>query len=147
MTDFNDEFQLIYHNNSGINTEVFNFQLTEGNPDVYDVKNNLNSLLSGHITVIYDKPRNVYVYKRTSVITTNRTKLYLLSDDDDLESLPETTKRNQSKRLSSTSATTRASQAMETFDYDPLPPILAMPPAIMESSSSRPTPSVPFDQF
>jgi hypothetical protein len=77
MTDFNDEFQLIYHNNSGIQTEVFNFQLTEGNPDVYDVKNNLNSLLSGHITVIYDKPRNVYVYKRTSVITTNRTKLYL----------------------------------------------------------------------
>ena len=59
MTDFNDQFQLIYYNNSGIQSAVFNFQLTEGNPDVYDVKNDLNTLLSGHLTVMYDKPRNV----------------------------------------------------------------------------------------
>ena len=79
MTDFNDEFQLIYHNNSGIQTEVLHFKLTEGNPDVYEVKTNLNSLLSGHVTVTYDKPRNVYVFNRSSSnpITTNRTKLYL----------------------------------------------------------------------
>ena len=79
MTDFNDEFQLIYHNNSGIQTEVLNFKLTEGNPDVYEVKTNLNSLLSGHVTVSYDKPRNVYVFNRLSSnpVTTNRTKLYL----------------------------------------------------------------------
>jgi len=79
MKDFNDEFELIYHNSSGIQTSVFNFQLTEGNPDVYDVKTNLNTLLSGHVTVMYDKSRNVYIYKRSSdnPITTNRTKLYL----------------------------------------------------------------------
>ena len=79
MKDFNDEFELIYHNSSGIQTSVFNFQLTEGNPDVYDVKNDLNTLLSGHLTVMYDKSRNVYIYKRSSddPITTNRTKLYL----------------------------------------------------------------------
>ena len=79
MADFNDQFQLIYHNNSGIQTDVLNFQLTEGNPDVYEVKTNLNSLLSGHVTVTYDKPRNVYVFIRSSSnpITTNRTKLYL----------------------------------------------------------------------
>ena len=79
MKDFNDEFELIYHNSSGIQTSVFNFQLTEGNPDVYDVKNDLNTLLSGHLTVMYDKSQNVYIYKRSSdnPITTNRTKLYL----------------------------------------------------------------------
>ena len=77
MKDFNDEFELIYHNSSGVQTEVIKFQLTEGNPDVYDVKINLNTLLSGHVTVSYNKPRNVYVYNRSSLITTNRTKLYL----------------------------------------------------------------------
>ena len=77
MTDFNDKFQLIYHNSSGVQTEVLTFQLKEGNPDVYDVKTNLNTLLSGHATVGYDKPRNVFMYTRSSLITTNRTKLYL----------------------------------------------------------------------
>ena len=77
MTDFNDKFQLIYHNSSGVQTEVLTFQLKEGNPDVYDVKTNLNTLLSGHVTVSYDKPRNVFIFTRSSLITTNRTKLYL----------------------------------------------------------------------
>ena len=79
MQNFNDEFNLIYYNNNGIVSEVIKFQLTEGNPDVYDVKTNLNTLLSGHLTVTYDKPRNVYVYNRSSSnpVTTNRTKLYL----------------------------------------------------------------------
>jgi hypothetical protein len=43
MTNFNDHFQLIYHDNNGIETERLNFKLTEGNPDVYDVKNDLTS--------------------------------------------------------------------------------------------------------
>ena len=79
MTDFNDKFQLIYHNSSGVQTEVLTFQLKEGNPDVYEVKTNLNTLLSGHVTVSYDKPRNVFIFTRSSdnPITTNRTKLYL----------------------------------------------------------------------
>jgi len=77
MHDFNDEFELIYHNNSGVQTEVINCKLTEGNPDVYDVKTNLNALLKTHVTVTYDKPRNIFVYKRSSVTTTDRTKLYL----------------------------------------------------------------------
>ena len=77
MNNFNDEFELIYHNNSGVQTEVIQCKLTEGNPDVYDVKTNLNTLLSGHVTVNYDKPRNLFVFKRSSVTTTSRTKLYL----------------------------------------------------------------------
>ena len=76
MQNFNDEFELIYYNNNGIVSEVIKFQLTEGNPDVYDVKTNLNTLLSGHLTVSYNKSRNIYIYNRSSPITTNRTKLY-----------------------------------------------------------------------
>jgi hypothetical protein len=79
LTDYYDYMTKtrIYHNSSGVQTEVLTFQLKEGNPDVYDVKTNLNTLLSGHITVGYDKPRNVFIFTRSSLITTNRTKLYL----------------------------------------------------------------------
>ena len=79
MNNFNDEFELIYHNNSGVQTEVIKCKLTEGNPDVYDVKTNLNALLKNHATVNYDKPRNLFVFKRSSdnPTTTSRTKLYL----------------------------------------------------------------------
>jgi hypothetical protein len=77
MKDFNDYFQLIYHDNNGLEKEKLDFKLTEGNPDVYDVKNNLNRLLKNHVTVNYDKPRNLYTFKRSSIITTDRHKLYL----------------------------------------------------------------------
>ena len=79
MNNFNDEFELIYHNNSGVQTEVIKCKLTEGNPDVYDVKTNLNALLKNHATVNYDKPRNLFVFKRSSdnPTTTSRSKLYL----------------------------------------------------------------------
>jgi hypothetical protein len=77
MENFNDEFELIYHDNSGVQTEVIKCKLTEGNPDVYDVKTNLNALLKNHVTVTYDKPRNLYIYKRSSVTTTTKNKLYL----------------------------------------------------------------------
>jgi hypothetical protein len=77
MTDFNDHFQLIYHDSNGVETEKLDFKLTEGNPDVYDVKNNLNKLLKNHVTVNYDKPKNLYTFKRSSIVTTSRTKLYL----------------------------------------------------------------------
>ena len=41
------ELPLRYHNNSGVN---------------------LNALLKNHVTVNYDKPRNLYVYKRYTYI-------------------------------------------------------------------------------
>jgi hypothetical protein len=96
MTDFNDSFQLIYHDNNGMETERLNFQLTEGNPDVYDVKNNLNKLLKNHVTVNYDKPKNLYIFKRSSILTINRTKLYLnIINAEDFLGFPKT-KRNTS---------------------------------------------------
>jgi len=77
QTNFNDEFQLIYFDNENNMSETMNLRLTEGNPDVYDIKNQLNKLLKNHVNVNYDKPKNIYTFKRTSIITNNRSKLYL----------------------------------------------------------------------
>jgi hypothetical protein len=77
QTNFNDEFQLIYYDNEDNINETINLRLTEGNPDVYDIKNQLNKILKNHVNVNYDKPKNVYIFKRTSIVTNEKHKLYL----------------------------------------------------------------------
>ena len=77
QTDFNDQFQLIYYDNEDNINETINLRLTEGNPDVYDIKNQLNKILKTHVNVNYDKPKNIYIFKRTSIITNEKHKLYL----------------------------------------------------------------------
>lgn len=77
MKDFNDEFELIYHNNAGIQTEKLIFKLSEGNPDVNDVKNELNKIMKNHVSVNYIKTKNIYMFKRVSALTSNRNKLYI----------------------------------------------------------------------
>jgi hypothetical protein len=94
MDNFNNQFQLVYHNNNGIETERIDFKLTEGNPDVYDVKKNLSGLLNGHVNVNYDKPKNKYTFIRVSAISSNRHKLYLnIISAEDFLGFPRT-KRN-----------------------------------------------------
>jgi hypothetical protein len=77
QTNFNDEFQLIYYDNEDNINETINLRLIEGNPDVYDIKNQLIKILKNHVNVNYDKPKNVYIFKRTSIITNEKHKLYL----------------------------------------------------------------------
>jgi hypothetical protein len=77
QTNFNDQFQLIYYDNEDNVNETINLRLTEGNPDVYDIKNQLNKILKNHVNVNYDKPKNIYTFKRTSIITNDKHKLYL----------------------------------------------------------------------
>jgi len=77
QTNFNDQFQLIYYDNEDNINETINLRLTEGNPDVYDIKNQLNKILKTHVNVNYDKPKNIYIFKRTSIITNEKHKLYL----------------------------------------------------------------------
>jgi hypothetical protein len=77
QTNFNDEFQLIYYDNEDNINETINLRLIEGNPDVYDIKNQLNKILKNHVNVNYDKPKNVYIFKRTSIVTNEKHKLYL----------------------------------------------------------------------
>jgi hypothetical protein len=77
QTNFNDQFQLIYYDNEDNVNETIDLRLTEGNPDVYDIKNQLNKILKNHVNVNYDKPKNVYIFKRTSIVTNEKHKLYL----------------------------------------------------------------------
>jgi len=77
QTNFNDQFQLIYFDNDNNINEIINLRLTEGNPDVYDIKNQLNKLLKNHVNVNYDKPKNMYIFKRISIVTSDKYKLYL----------------------------------------------------------------------
>lgn len=77
QTNFNDQFQLIYYDNEDNVNETIDLRLTEGNPDVYDIKNQLNKILKTHVNVNYDKPKNIYIFKRTSIITNEKHKLYL----------------------------------------------------------------------
>jgi hypothetical protein len=77
QTNFNDQFQLIYYDNEDNINETINLRLTEGNPDVYDIKNQLNKILKTHVNVNYDKPKNIYIFKRTSIVTNEKHKLYL----------------------------------------------------------------------
>lgn len=77
QTNFNDQFQLIYYDNQDNINETINLRLTEGNPDVYDIKNQLNKILKTHVNVNYDKSKNIYIFKRTSIITNDKHKLYL----------------------------------------------------------------------
>jgi hypothetical protein len=94
MDNFNNQFQLVYHDNNGIEKERLNLKLTEGNPDVYDVKKNLSGLLYGHVNVNYDKPKNKYTFSRLSAITSNRHTLYLnIINAEDFLGFPRT-KRN-----------------------------------------------------
>ena len=77
QTNFNDQFQLIYYDNEDNVNETIDLRLSEGNPDVYDIKNQLNKILKTHVNVNYDKPKNIYIFKRTSIITNEKHKLYL----------------------------------------------------------------------
>jgi hypothetical protein len=94
MKDFNDTFQLVYHDENGNETEKLTYQLTEGNPNVNDIKANLNNLLKNHVAVNYDKTRNQYTFQRVSIITPEKTNLYLnIINAEDFLGFPKT-KRN-----------------------------------------------------
>ena len=56
---------------------VYHYNLNDGNPNVNDVKSNLNNLLLNKVSVSYDKQRNKFIYKRTLPITTTNFKMYL----------------------------------------------------------------------
>jgi hypothetical protein len=58
-------------------TLIFDYTLQDGNPNVNDVRTNLNVLLLNKVVVSYDRIRNKFLYKRTLPITTDNFKMYL----------------------------------------------------------------------
>jgi hypothetical protein len=74
---FNNIFQIIVKNMNDEITSIFNYTLQDGNPNVNDVRTNLNILLLNKVVVQYDRIRNKFIYKRTLPITTDNFKMYL----------------------------------------------------------------------
>jgi hypothetical protein len=70
-------FQIVMCNTNDEITSIFNYTLQEGNPNVNDVRTNLNNLLLNKVVVQYDRIRNKFIYKRTLPITTDNFKMYL----------------------------------------------------------------------
>ena len=74
---FNNMFQIIIYDVNDYITSIFDYRLQDGNPNVNDVRTNLNNLLLNKVVVSYDKIKNKFMYKRTLPITTTNFKMYL----------------------------------------------------------------------
>ena len=74
---FNNEFQLIIKNINDEIVETYNYKLNDGNPNVNDVKSNLNGLLINKVLVSYDKQRNKFIFKRSLPVSTQNYTMYL----------------------------------------------------------------------
>ena len=48
-----------------------------GNPNVYDIRNELNELLNGNISITYDKIKNLILFTRTKAHSTTNHKIFL----------------------------------------------------------------------
>ena len=70
-------FQIVLYNINDEITSIFDYKMQDGNPNVNDVRTNLNNLLLNQVVVSYDKIKNKFIYKRTLPITTNNFKMYL----------------------------------------------------------------------
>jgi hypothetical protein len=77
IDEFNNEFQIILKNINNEIVEILNYKLNDGNPNVNDVKSNLNELLINKVQVSYDKQRNKFIFKRSLPVTTQYNTMYL----------------------------------------------------------------------
>ena len=76
QTYYNSTFQLIYTDiNNNNNTTTYNIQ--QGNFDVYQLLDNLNSLLLNDVFVEYNIITNTFTFTRTSIVDDNHQNLYL----------------------------------------------------------------------
>ena len=59
---FNNMFQIIIYDSNDNITSVFDYRLQDGNPNVNDVRTNLNTLLLNKVVISYDKIKiNLYI--------------------------------------------------------------------------------------
>jgi hypothetical protein len=79
MDETNNEFHIVIRDisNNIFQYLFYGFVNCIGNPNVYDKRDNLNSLLDTLISVSYDKIKNLYLFTRTKAIDASNTKIYL----------------------------------------------------------------------
>jgi len=79
MDETNSDFNIIIRDvsNNIFKYLFFSFVDCVGNPNVYDIRDELNSLLNGYISVTYDKIKNLFLFTRTKAQDANNNKIYL----------------------------------------------------------------------
>jgi hypothetical protein len=74
---FNNEFEIIMKNINNEVVMVYHYNLNDGNPNVNDVKTNLNNLLVNKVVVSYDKQRNKFIFKRILPVSSENYSMYI----------------------------------------------------------------------
>ena len=76
QTGYNSTFQLIYYDINNIKT-VNQYDIQQGNFNVYQLTDNLNALLNNNVTVAYNSVTNTFAFTRTSAVNNTPLSLYL----------------------------------------------------------------------
>ncbi len=74
---FNNEFEIIMKDINDEVVMVYHYNLNDGNPNVNDVKTNLNNLLVNKVVVSYDKQRNKFIFKRILPVSSENYSMYI----------------------------------------------------------------------
>ena len=72
-----NKFQLIFRNNVNNIFMIQDFLLTNGNPNVYDVLSNINTLTSIYMNTTYNRITNKFSFTRTYAQTTSYYNMYI----------------------------------------------------------------------
>ena len=75
--DNSNRFQIIFRNNLNNIYMIQDYYLTNGNPNVYDVLSNINTLTSVYMTTTYNRVTNKFTYTRTYPQTTDYYNMYI----------------------------------------------------------------------
>ena len=79
MDENNSDFNIVIRDisNNTFKYLFFSFVDCVGNPNVYNILEELNLLLNGYISVTYDKIKNLFLFTRTKAIDASNNKIYL----------------------------------------------------------------------
>ena len=77
INEFNNIFEIAIYNSDGNLYQLNEYRLESGNPNVTDIKANLNLLLLNMVTVTYNKIKNKFLFKRILPIDNNNFSMYL----------------------------------------------------------------------
>ena len=76
QTGYNSTFQLIYYDINSIKT-VSQYDIQQGNFNVYQLLDNLNALLINNVVVAYNTITNTFTFTRISPVNNTQYRLYL----------------------------------------------------------------------
>ena len=74
-----NHFQLWFYTSGGLPYMLQDLYLTTGNPNIFDIISNINSLISVYGNVSYDRIKNKFIYTRTYAQDSNYYNMYLVA--------------------------------------------------------------------